>query len=1732
MPADAPQGLCPNCVLKVGFGTQPTGNGAGSEADAASSGSASSRFVPPTPEELAPYFPDLEILELIGRGGMGVVYKARQKRLDRLVALKILAPKIGQDPAFADRFAREARAMAMLNHPHIVAVHDFGQTESAPLYYFFMEYVDGLSLRRLLDSGKLAPETALAIVPQICEALQYAHDQGVVHRDIKPENILLDKRGRVKIADFGIAKLVKKEEESPAVADSDSSAVATGSLTSAGQVLGTPQYMAPEQIEHPLQVDHRADIYSLGVVFYQMLTGELPVGHFAPPSRKVQIDVRLDEVVLRALDKEPERRYQQANEIKTQVETIATTAGSQRHGHGLAFLVEFLGRGGKAFRAMAEANPLPVMDFWQALEAGDYVRAWEKAAPYFQRDIGKDDWVDLMEKVRRPLGKAVSRRQQSTSFINPGRRFTQTLISGFDSQQWATETCTASLQPDGEWRVEKYDISPPAQGDPPQAAGAPVSSVGAASARLSATAIVGAIWAALFLPAMFAAMILYDERYYGTAAVLLFVGLTPILGTTVLGCVALSQIRHSAGRLFGLRLALFDALLFPLLAMNGMMILIPVQHARTVAIREQMSKWEGAFQEEVARRDAAKEEEAVKRKSEKRSPGETLEINPETLLKLPPRVAVPISTGNWALILAAALLAVAIDSLIVRSAWRAASRSVRGASLPIDAPDRQSVTAAIHYGQWASVQVPVALVGFGLLVWAWDVRPPWVTWLAWPVAATVVMGLILLLLSLPLMLRMIPPGRAYGLRIRESCASPELWYAINARGGRTLALFSMLVVGAGLAGLFTLPLHQPAYPWAALATVVLCILVPWLDTVRWAKVAAVRGPRKHGWRLVDVLLSLVVAVLLAAFVLGFVMQAYDVTGDAVSPELPKHSRALAWKLAGDIRPGDIIVYPSGDENRLGRVVRAAAEPQGGALFVVVSRNDKPDETVPLSSINGKIVLSGQIVPSAVPAAGARVGTIDRGVAGDEWPDFSRLSGTSSINIGVGQATDVPADEPGSVEVLRFEGDDLPPQSIAIAERIAIATCDYTPGMTREQVAIEAGKGDAMVLGENLVAMRGSLVAPLALPQMNFTGKEEELYFILALRQITRAELIRQIEEQVRQNGATEVTLKEESVYVLVTAVGKLRFLEFLGWGENRSANFTVLAAGTLRGIARSTEASKTGRAPSDAPVAAKAIPPGAAVRFGKTIQITFKRSGRAIAQSGVEIADQQGLVFFSLEAGRARQSPFPMILQPDRDRHPERDDSFVELIPELKTWIRANNVDLLLWLRDKQLHWMSLEMEMDGLERPGSNWDSITAEDVVKKFANLPRGPHSWVPCAGSDNRSPTEWGSYHVFRTRTGTLGLLQWSGGGSTDTGVKIRYKLVELAGKAEPPSPNKLPEARSRDDGEAKVRERTINKNLKDFPEKLDLSTPESAWAAWQRASARKDAAALSRLSWLTLDLKDSEGWWAEEQRRDPAGLAVYLKALEESKLVEVLVYREDLAEAISFLPFPPGKGRDPYSARVLGRIKGQWKNLGEDRLESLAAARESFDQKADGLWRAFILSVKDRAEGKSPTRPAAKLQPVPLGVTVDRTVYGIQSGRPCLVLLDTGDVIMPDPLKVHGDDPQGRAWLKAHDVDLVAYERTDAGQRGVAGYDMLAVKIADDRFDKIAAKEIEQAVKGLTLQPAVLMNTAEGVPVTYAFQTRRGALGVVQIGETKSKQPDRALRSFTIRYRIVSREEGRQ
>ncbi|MDB6135510.1 MAG: hypothetical protein JWM59_3753 [Verrucomicrobiales bacterium] len=325
---EAPDGLCPACLMREAM--QPTGGGGpiGSGPEVGTD-----TAVPPL-SAVAAAFPQWEVLELIGRGGMGAVFRIRQPKLNRLAALKIIPASLAErDPAFAGRFEREGELLARLHHPNIVNVHDSGR--SGDFYYLLMEHVDGVNLRQAMRANRFTPQQALSVVPKICEALQYAHEEGVLHRDIKPENILLDSKGRVKLADFGIAKLM----EPAAVAESAGEVLNAeagwhsgsgepardpDSLTKTGSALGTPCYMAPEQAECPQGVDHRADIYSLGVVFYELLTGQLPAsGAFSPPSAWAAVDHRVDGIVRQALERERERRQRSAGEMKTQVETLA-----------------------------------------------------------------------------------------------------------------------------------------------------------------------------------------------------------------------------------------------------------------------------------------------------------------------------------------------------------------------------------------------------------------------------------------------------------------------------------------------------------------------------------------------------------------------------------------------------------------------------------------------------------------------------------------------------------------------------------------------------------------------------------------------------------------------------------------------------------------------------------------------------------------------------------------------------------------------------------------------------------------------------------------------------------------------------------------------------------------------------------------------------------------------------------------------------------------------------------------------------------------------------------------------------------------------------------------------------------------------------------------------------------------------------------------------------------------
>lgn len=273
---------------------------------------------PPSAEEMEAAVSGYRIVALLGSGGMGAVYKATQLNLDRMVAIKVLPRGLGADVEFRRRFRREARAMAQLNHPNIVQIHDYGETAGG-LLYIVMEMVDGSDLHRLVRAGQIDVEGSLIAVSQICHALQYAHERGFVHRDIKPANIFVNREGLVKVGDFGLAKLVEVPVAGLGFGKQSG-------LTVSGMVLGTPGYAAPEQLRGEGGIDHRADLYSLGVMFYEMLTREMPQGAPRAPSRRVaDLDDRIDAIVFRAMDPDPCGRYQTAGEMRLDVDTVRTT---------------------------------------------------------------------------------------------------------------------------------------------------------------------------------------------------------------------------------------------------------------------------------------------------------------------------------------------------------------------------------------------------------------------------------------------------------------------------------------------------------------------------------------------------------------------------------------------------------------------------------------------------------------------------------------------------------------------------------------------------------------------------------------------------------------------------------------------------------------------------------------------------------------------------------------------------------------------------------------------------------------------------------------------------------------------------------------------------------------------------------------------------------------------------------------------------------------------------------------------------------------------------------------------------------------------------------------------------------------------------------------------------------------------------------------------------------------
>jgi serine/threonine protein kinase len=266
------------------------------------------------------------IEELLGQGGMARVYRGRQEKLDRLVAVKILPPYYAADQNFIDRFGLEARALAKLSHPNIVVVHDAGE-ESGHLY-IIMEYISGGTLKQRIGPGMSVPEIQ-RVTREVASALTYAHAVGIIHRDVKPVNVLMDPNGRSVLSDFGIAKVLEGSER----------------LTGTGAGVGTPEYMSPEQCRGNVVVDTRADIYALGVMLYEMLTGRPPFladnytalahSHIyepaPPPSRfNPRISPAVQSVVLKALEKSPADRFQKATELSVALDmAVAAQAPMQ-----------------------------------------------------------------------------------------------------------------------------------------------------------------------------------------------------------------------------------------------------------------------------------------------------------------------------------------------------------------------------------------------------------------------------------------------------------------------------------------------------------------------------------------------------------------------------------------------------------------------------------------------------------------------------------------------------------------------------------------------------------------------------------------------------------------------------------------------------------------------------------------------------------------------------------------------------------------------------------------------------------------------------------------------------------------------------------------------------------------------------------------------------------------------------------------------------------------------------------------------------------------------------------------------------------------------------------------------------------------------------------------------------------------------------------------------------------
>lgn len=298
-------GQCPSCLMAAALAPHQI-----------QTDTAGKRLADPTSSDLEKIFPELEIVECLGKGGMAAVYKVRHRTMDRIAALKILLVDPLDDPIMADRFAAEGDILKSIDHPHVV--RGFAAGERAGFLYLLLELVQGPSLRQVIQSGQIVPATAIYAGVQISNGVAYVHQRGYIHRDIKPDNILLHSGtepfsgslssflvagGRLRLADFGLATAAV---EKPGARQ----------LTLPYQRLGTPDYMAPECRHGISRADLRMDVFSLGVVIYEMLTGDLPVGRYQLPSKKCGVISEVDDILMRCLEPDPTRRYADAGAVR------------------------------------------------------------------------------------------------------------------------------------------------------------------------------------------------------------------------------------------------------------------------------------------------------------------------------------------------------------------------------------------------------------------------------------------------------------------------------------------------------------------------------------------------------------------------------------------------------------------------------------------------------------------------------------------------------------------------------------------------------------------------------------------------------------------------------------------------------------------------------------------------------------------------------------------------------------------------------------------------------------------------------------------------------------------------------------------------------------------------------------------------------------------------------------------------------------------------------------------------------------------------------------------------------------------------------------------------------------------------------------------------------------------------------------------------------------------------